>query len=195
GGNEQRTRSCERCGGLQDGNGGAPAHAVPGGYGEPGEGVSRVTSRAAVDAFIAGRTLAVAGASADPRKFGNLAYRELKKKGYRVLAVNPRGGKVDGDPVYRSLAELPLPVDGLLIVVPRRVAPEVVREAAVAGIRRVWLQQGADSTAALEACREAGLECVSGECILMFAPPVRSVHALHRLVWGWLGRLPRETRE
>jgi predicted CoA-binding protein len=41
-----------------------------------------MTSRAAVDDFVAQRTLAVVGVSRSGKKFGNTIYRELKTRGY-----------------------------------------------------------------------------------------------------------------
>jgi predicted CoA-binding protein len=67
--------------------------------------------------------------------------------------------------------------------------PEILRQAAAAGIRRVWLQQGAESPAATQLATELGLSLVQGECILMYAPRVRSFHRLHRGLWRLLGRL------
>jgi hypothetical protein len=64
------------------------------------------------------------------------------------------------------------------------------RRLAAAGVRQIWFHQGAESPAALEACRELGLDAVHGECILMFAGPVGSVHKFHRWVLKLVGRLP-----
>ena len=68
---------------------------------------------------------------------------------------------------------------------------QVVRDAAAAGIRRVWLQQGAESAAAIRFCEENGISTVHGECILMFAEPAAFYHRAHRWVWKLLGKLPR----
>ena len=57
---------------------------------------------------------------------------------------------------------------------------EAVRQAAAAGLKNIWLQQGADSPEALAAAREAGLGPITGKCILMYAQPVTSFHAWHR---------------
>ncbi len=62
------------------------------------------------------------------------------------------------------LKSLPAPVDGVLIVVPPAQTEQVVREAAEAGIHRVWMQPGADSA---------------------------FYHQAHKFVWGVLGKLPR----
>jgi len=90
-------------------------------------------------------------------------------------------------------AELPRPADGVLICVKPDKVPEVLRQVAAAGIRRVWLQQGAESDAAAKLATELRLDLVQGECILMYAPPVRGFHRLHRGIWRLIGRLAAST--
>ena len=148
-------------------------------------------SKAAVEDFIAQRTLAVVGASRKGRKFGNLAYRGLKMKGFRLLPVNPNAETIEGDRCYPSLSALPERVEGVLIVVPPAETERVVRDAAAAGIRRVWMQQGAASPEAIRFCQENGISVVHGECILMFAEPAAFYHRAHRWVWGMLCKLPK----
>jgi predicted CoA-binding protein len=75
------------------------------------------------------------------------------------------------------------------VVVPSIAASEVVRDAAAAGVRHVWLQQGAESPALVALCRHLGLTVVSNECVLMHAQP-KGFHKLHRWIWGALGKLP-----
>ena len=41
-------------------------------------------------------TIAVVGATDDPSKYGNVIYRDLKKKGFVVHPVNPNRSQVDG---------------------------------------------------------------------------------------------------
>jgi uncharacterized protein len=149
-----------------------------------------MTSRAAVDGFMAERTLALVGASRSGRKFGNAVLKELTAKGYRVLPVHRDAAEIDGHAAYGSLADLPERVGGVVVVVPPARAEQVVLEAAAAGIRRVWLQQGASSPAALAVAEAQGLSVVHGECVLMFAEPTSSIHRVHRFIWKVLGRLP-----
>jgi predicted CoA-binding protein len=149
-----------------------------------------MTSKASVDAFIGQPALALVGLSRSGKKFGNLACRELTAKGYRVYPIHPAAETIDGRTCYRRFADLPEPVDAVLVVVPALQAATVVREAAAAGIHHVWLQQGAESPEVLQACRDAGVDAVSGECILMFAKPT-GYHKAHRWIWQLLGRLPR----
>lgn len=149
------------------------------------------TSKAVVEEFIAQEKLAVVGVSRDQKKFGNLVYRNLRDKGYQVFAVNRGLDSVEGDPCYASVGALPGPVDGVIIVVPPAQTEQVVREIDAAGIKRVWMQQGAESPAAIQYCQEHGLTVVHGECIMMFAPPVHSIHKFHRVVSGVFGQLPK----
>ena len=43
-------------------------------------------------------TVAVAGATDNPSKYGSVIYRDLKLKGFTVYPVNPHRTTVDGDP-------------------------------------------------------------------------------------------------
>jgi predicted CoA-binding protein len=149
-----------------------------------------VTKREAIDDFLSQRTLAVVGVSRGGKKFGNAATRELRKKGYRVIPVHPEAQKIDGERCYPSLKELPEPVGGVLIVVPPSETEKVVEEASAAGIRRVWMQQGAESQEAVEYCKSGGMSVVHGECVLMYAEPTGG-HKLHHWVWRLLGKVPK----
>jgi uncharacterized protein len=141
-----------------------------------------------IEAFLAEPSIAVVGVSRTGRKFGNAACRALREKGYRVHQVHRKATQIDGMPCYARLADLPEPVGGVLVVVPPWDAIDVIHEAAAAGISRVWLQQGAESTAVLKVCDQLGLEVVSGECILMFAHPT-GLHKVHRFVHDVIGTL------
>ena len=148
-------------------------------------------SKATIDDFISQRRLAVVGVSRTGKKFGNAALRELRAKGYTLFPVHPEAQTVEGERCYRNLGALPQPVDGVFVSVPPAQTEQVVREAAAAGIHRVWMQQGAESPAAIKFCAENGISAVHGECILMFAEPAAWFHRAHRWVWKLLGKLPK----
>jgi uncharacterized protein len=150
-----------------------------------------MTSKTAVDGFMAERTLAIVGVSRSGRKFGNAILKDLSAKGYRMLPVHPEATTIDQFPTSPSLAALPEKPGGVVVVVPPAQALQVVHEAHEAGIRRVWLQQGASSPDAIRFCEEHGMSVVHGECLLMFAEPVGFFHGAHRWVWKLIGRLPK----
>jgi len=151
-----------------------------------------MTQFEAISDFLAQRTLAVVGVSRNHRKFGYSVYQALKGKGYRVLPVNPHAETIAGEQVYKSLESLPQKVDGVVVVVSPLHAQQVVREAFEAGIRRVWMQQGSESSGAVRYCEEQGMSVVYGKCILMFTEPVTSFHKIHRWVWKITGKLPKQ---
>ncbi len=150
-----------------------------------------MTTKAAIEQFLGLKVLAVAGASRDAKKFGYAVYRELKEKGHTVYPVNPNAQTIDGDPCYASLAALPGVPDGLVIVTPPAQTEQLLREAVQAGIRHIWLQQGAESAAALQFCQQNGLSVVSGECIFMYREPAAWFHKAHRWVNGVIGKAPQ----
>ncbi len=150
-----------------------------------------MTTKTAIEGFVSQPVLAVAGVSRDPKKFGNAAYRELKGKGYRVLAINPNAQTIEGDPCYPSLKALPEKVAGLVLVTQPSVSEQMVRDAAELGIRHVWLQQGSESHAAVQFCQEHGMSVVAGECILMYQPNTAFVHRCHRFFKETFGGKPK----
>ena len=148
-----------------------------------------MTTSKQVEEFLGARRVALVGASRSGKKFGNMAARHLRGKGYQVYSIHPEVDTIDGERCYHNLKEIPEPVEDLLVVVRPEQSQKVVREAAEAGIKRIWLQQGAESTEAIEFCRQQGISVIHGECILMFADPT-GPHKLHRWIWKLLRKLP-----
>jgi predicted CoA-binding protein len=146
--------------------------------------------RALIDDFLAQRTLALAGVSRGGEGFGNAVRTELGRKGFVVHVVHPQANTIGGEPCYESLAALPEPVGGLVLVTPPAETSKLVREAFVAGIPRIWMQQGAECEEAIRFCEERGIPVVHHECILMFAEPAAWFHRAHRWVRGVSAQLP-----
>ena len=121
-----------------------------------------------IDAFLAGAPHAVVGASADRDKYGNKVLRVYMQRGRPVYPVNPRAAQVEGLDAYPSLTALPEKPHGVSIVTPPAVSEQVVEEAARLGIRRLWMQPGAESPAAISRAEELGLQLIAGgPCILV----------------------------
>ncbi|MBC7231782.1 MAG: CoA-binding protein [Chloroflexi bacterium] len=120
-----------------------------------------------IQEFTNERVWAVVGASTDPNKYGYKIFRTLREAGYTVYGVNPRGGYLEGQQLYRSLAELPEQPAVVDIVVPPKATEEIVQQCAALGINRVWMQPGAESEAAIEFCRKHGIRVVHGACAMI----------------------------
>ena len=156
------------------------------------------TADAAIKDFLAQKRIAVAGVSREPGGMhgGNVVYRRLKERGYRVLAVNPNADTVEGDPCYRSLASILGGVDAVVIATTPAVAPSVARECAELGITRVWMHRsfggGSVSEEAHELCREHGIASIAGGCPLMYGPTSDAGHRFMRIFAGLFGQPPKE---
>jgi predicted CoA-binding protein len=149
-----------------------------------------MNSKKMVEEFLAQKKIAVVGVSRKKTKFGNTIYKELKQKSYQVFPINPHINKYEGDTCYLDLLSIPEKIDAVVINVPPAQTEKVVREAKKAGINKVWLQQGSQSDEAVKYCEKNGIDCVSNECILMFAQPTAFVHRVHKWIWGALRKLP-----
>lgn len=121
-----------------------------------------------IAAFVNHRHWAVVGVSHNPSKFGHIIFKDLRRAGYHVQAVGLSGGTLDGTRIYPSLAALPTPPDVVDVVVPPLQTEMIVRQCAELGLRRVWLQPGAESPAAVAFCRANGIEVVAGgPCVMV----------------------------
>jgi predicted CoA-binding protein len=142
-------------------------------------------TRELIDRFLAGQHFALVGASRNPKQFANVVLRQLRADGRTVYPVNEHTdlATVEGETCYHSLADVPDPVDGVIVMVAADKAARVVAEAADRGITKVWLHRGAGpnsvSTEAVELCRERGIEVVDGACPLMFEPHTGWIHRVH----------------
>ena len=143
--------------------------------------------------FLNQESLAVIGVSRSGKKFGNTIFKALKVKGYTTYAINPFTKIIDGMACFHTLADLPEKVGGIVLAVPPAIGIGVLHEANKLGIRHVWLQQGAESQETIQYCQKNGINVIYGECILMFAEPVNSVHRVHRIIRRMLGKIPRST--
>lgn len=111
--------------------------------------------------------IAVVGATDAPGKYGGVIYRDLKGKGYRVVGVNPAKSSVDGDQVFRSVADLPEPPDIINIVVPPSSTMRVLDDAAAIDGAAVWIQPGAADDAVRERVAELGIPALIDACIMI----------------------------
>ena len=118
--------------------------------------------------FLAGEVYAVVGASSDRSKYGNMVLRSYLQNGRRAIPVNPREGEVEGIATVPDLASLPEPVHGVSIITPPPVTERIVEEAAKAGLKRLWMQPGAESEKAVRRAEELGLSVIAnGPCLLV----------------------------
>lgn len=121
------------------------------------------------------RTVAVVGLSGNPARPSFGVARYLVRAGLTVYPVNPNLTSWEGLTAYKSLAEVPVPID--IVDVFRRTehALGVAREAVAAGAGALWLQLGVISDEAATVAADAGLDVVMDRCLAVE----------HREVVGW----------
>ena len=111
------------------------------------------------------KTIAVVGASADETKAAHQIPRYLQSQGYRIIPVNPRGGEILGEPVFRSLADIDVPVDVVDVFRPAQEAPAIAHQAIAIGAKVLWLQIGIESEEARQLAEAAGLTVIMNRCM------------------------------
>jgi uncharacterized protein len=109
-------------------------------------------------------TIAVVGASRDPRKTAHAVPLAIQRRGWRIIPVNPYADEIFGVRAYRSLADIPEPVDFVNVFRPSRDATQVVKDAIAIGAPAVWLQTGIVSTEGRRLAEAAGIDYVEDEC-------------------------------
>ena len=113
--------------------------------------------------------IAVVGATDHLEKYGAIIYRDMKARGYRVVAVNPNTDTVDDDPAYPSLRDLPEKPDIIDFVVPADIGLSVAKTAVEVGLNNIWLQPGAESGELVSYLENSGIDFDYDTCIMVRA--------------------------
>jgi predicted CoA-binding protein len=126
---------------------------------------SNATSEEMTKLLRSAKTIAVIGASLKPERPAHWISVYLKEQGYRVIPVNPGHAEILGERCYKSLSEVPEPVDIVDIFREPGAVPAIVEEAIACKAKAIWMQEGIVHNAAAEKARAAGLLVVMNKCI------------------------------
>ncbi|ASR37829.1 succinate--CoA ligase [Prauserella marina] len=121
-------------------------------------------------------TIAVVGLSRDPAKAAHAVPSAMQAAGFRVIPVHPSADVLLGERVYRSLRDIPEPVDVVEVFRPADEAPGIAADAVRIGARALWLQQGIVSGQARTIAEEGGLSYVEDRCMAV----VRAIAQIHK---------------
>lgn len=136
------------------------------------------------EAFWAHSSFAFVGHSTK-KGFPRISYREAKRSGKKVFAVDSSVDQIDGDKTYPDLRSLPEKVDGVVVEVPREETLGVVRQVTDAGIKNVWIHMNRDTPEAIALAKEKGLNILTGTCAVMYVAQGFTYHSIHK----WLNKL------
>ena len=87
------------------------------------------TTRQTLAEIFHARSIALVGASGNPKKFGFMTLQSLLAGGFEgsIYPVNPKGGELMGLKVYKSLNEIPSTIDLVAVIVPAESVLQVIR--------------------------------------------------------------------
>jgi uncharacterized protein len=112
-------------------------------------------------------TITVVGASADDAKAAHTVPAHMQRNGWRIIPVNPHADQILGEPVYRTLADVPEQVGLVDVFRPSDQTAEIARQAVAAGATALWLQLGIASQQARSIAEAAGLLYVEDRCLVI----------------------------
>ncbi len=111
------------------------------------------------------KTIAVVGASDNPKRPSYDVARYLQSQGFKIIPVNPSLKELFGEKSYPDVVSIPGPVDVVDIFRNPDAVPEVVEQAIAKKAKVVWMQPGAENMQAAERAMQAGLEVIMGVCM------------------------------
>src|SRR5437868_13998945 len=103
------------------------------------------------------KTVAIIGASNDPRKFGNKAVRAFVQQGYTVYPVNPNEPEVEGLKTFASIKDVPIRPDKISVYIPPQRLVKILPDIAARGCDALFLNPGTESPEVLADCERLGL--------------------------------------
>src|SRR6185312_12049300 len=112
-------------------------------------------------------TITVVGASNAGPKAAHYVPAHMQEHGWRIIPVNPRAEVILGEPVYRTLADIPEQIGLVDVFRPSAETPEVARQAVEAGATALWLQLGIASAEARAVAERGGLLYVEDRCLIV----------------------------
>ena len=80
--------------------------------------------------------------------------------------LSPRAAEIEGQKCYPSVLDIPVAPDEASFYVPSAVGLQLIEEVAAKGIRKVWLNPGAESEELIEKARSLGVEPITACSII-----------------------------
>jgi uncharacterized protein len=111
-------------------------------------------------------TIAVVGLSKDRHKDSQFVARYLQNAGIKIIPVNPTADEILGEKVYKSVKEIPFPVDVIDVFLKPDLIPTFIEDAISVNPKAIWLQLGTGKQEeAKRKSEEAGIPLFENRCI------------------------------
>jgi len=126
------------------------------------------------------KTVAIVGLSSKELRASYFVGYYLKRHGYRVIPVNPRETQVLGEQSFQSLADIPVPIDIVIVFRAPDALPAIAAEAVAIGAGTLWCQFGVINEEGGRIAEAGGVTVVMDRCAKV--EHARYVGRMH-----WLG--------
>ncbi|MHB8068620.1 MAG: acetate--CoA ligase family protein [Desulfobaccales bacterium] len=133
-------------------------------------------SRSSLEPIFQPKSVAVIGASTAPGKLGHDILANLKNGGFAgpIYPVNPKAEEILGLKVYKSITETPAAPDLAVVVIPARLVPGTLEQAAAKGVKAAVVITGGFAEAGAEGerlqdelarvVRQTGIRVIGPNC-------------------------------
>jgi len=119
------------------------------------------------DLFSTAKTIAVVGLSDNPERESYAVTKEMQRRGFKIVPVNPSIAEVLGEKSYASVQDIPFPVDIANVFRRSDALVSIVEEVNQTDIPVIWAQQGVFSEEAALLAERAGKTIVMDSCIMV----------------------------
>ena len=123
-----------------------------------------INTKETIDAVLALKTWAVVGLGNNPERAAFGVAKLLQDKGHRIIPIHPSAEVVHGEIGYKTLFEIPEPIDVVDCFVNSTLVGKVVDEAIAIGAKAVWLQLDVIDNEAIARAQAAGLLTIMDRC-------------------------------
>jgi predicted CoA-binding protein len=126
------------------------------------------------------KTIAIVGLSKNELRASYFVGYYLKRHGYRVIPVNPREGEILGERCFKSLVDVPVPIDIVNVFRAPDAVPAIAAETVTIGAGTLWCQFTVINEEGARIAEAGGVSVVMDRCIKV--EHARYVGRMH-----WLG--------
>ncbi len=126
------------------------------------------------------KTVAIVGLSTNELRASYFVGYYLKRHGYQVIPVNPRESTVLGEPCFKSLLDVPVPIDIVNVFRAPDALPGIAAEAVKKGAGALWCQYTVINKEGADIAEAGGVTVIMDRCIKV--EHARYIGRMH-----WLG--------
>ena len=125
---------------------------------------AQISQEEDIKSVLALKTWAIVGLGNNPERAAFGVAKLLQDKGHKIIPVHPRAQVVHGEIGYKTLSEIPVPIDVVDCFVNSNLVGKAVDEAIAIGAKAVWLQLDVIDLEAINRAKDAGLLTVMDRC-------------------------------